>query len=55
VRAVYQKLYKPGHVFGWREVAALCDRDRSLSSLNAGIERNAGYRRSLERDAEVRS
>jgi 3-deoxy-manno-octulosonate cytidylyltransferase (CMP-KDO synthetase) len=37
------------------EVAALCDRDRTVSSLNAGIERNAGYRRSLERDAEVRS
>jgi spore coat polysaccharide biosynthesis protein SpsF (cytidylyltransferase family) len=55
VRGVYAQLYRPGGVFRWQEVAALCDRDATLAALNRGIERNAGYRRSLERDAEVRS
>jgi spore coat polysaccharide biosynthesis protein SpsF (cytidylyltransferase family) len=55
VRAVYERLYRPGHVFGWREVAALCAREPALATLNADIERNAGYRRSLERDVEVQS
>lgn len=50
VRAVYARLYAPGSVFGWREVVALLRREPALSVLNAGIERNAGYRRSLERD-----
>jgi spore coat polysaccharide biosynthesis protein SpsF len=52
VRAVYDRLHRPGHVFGWRDVAALVDREPALMALNAGIERNAGYRRSLERDRE---
>ncbi len=51
VRAVYARLHRPGHVFGWREVVALCAREPGLAALNAGIERNAGYRRSLEQDA----
>jgi spore coat polysaccharide biosynthesis protein SpsF len=55
VRAVYERLYRPGEIFGWREVVALCEREPELATLNAGIERNAGYRRSLARDAEVQS
>jgi spore coat polysaccharide biosynthesis protein SpsF len=51
VRGVYARLYQPGHVFGWREVAALCRREPMLAALNTGIERNAGYRRSLAEDA----
>ena len=51
VRAVYARLYVPGHLFGWREVVALLEREPALACLNQGIERNAGYRRSLEREA----
>jgi spore coat polysaccharide biosynthesis protein SpsF len=51
VRAVYARLHRPGRVFGWREVVALCGREPGLARLNADIERNAGYRRSLEADA----
>jgi len=50
VRAVYARLHRPGHVFGWREVLALLAREPALLRLNAGIERNAGYRRSLAGD-----
>jgi spore coat polysaccharide biosynthesis protein SpsF (cytidylyltransferase family) len=50
VRAVYRRLYRPGRLFGWREVEALLAREPGLARLNAGIERNAGYRRSLARD-----
>jgi spore coat polysaccharide biosynthesis protein SpsF (cytidylyltransferase family) len=50
VREVYRRLYQPGRIFGWREIEALLAREPELGRLNAGIERNAGYRRSLERD-----
>jgi spore coat polysaccharide biosynthesis protein SpsF len=54
VRAVYARLYRPGQVFGWQEVEALLQREPDLARINAGIERNAGYRRSLERDKDKR-
>jgi len=41
----------PGRIFGWRDVVRLLQREPTLAALNRGIERNAGYRRSLERDA----
>jgi len=50
VRAVYARLWRPGRVFGWREVEALCRREPALAAMNAGIERNAGYRKSLAAD-----
>lgn len=51
VREVYRRLYRPGVVFGWLDVAALLVREPELAQLNDGIERNAGYRRSLAADA----
>jgi spore coat polysaccharide biosynthesis protein SpsF len=51
VRAIFSRLHRPGHVFGWREIAALVAREPALGRINAGIERGAGYRRSLEADA----
>jgi spore coat polysaccharide biosynthesis protein SpsF len=50
VRAVWTRLDRPGRVFGWRDVLALLAREPALLGLNAGIERNAGYRRSLAAD-----
>jgi spore coat polysaccharide biosynthesis protein SpsF (cytidylyltransferase family) len=50
VRAVYARLYRPGQIFGWQEVEALLQREPELARINGGIERNSGYRRSLERD-----
>jgi hypothetical protein len=50
VRAVYAKLYRPGHVFGWREIEELCQRQPVLAAMNAGIVRNAGYKKSLAAD-----
>jgi glutamate-1-semialdehyde aminotransferase/spore coat polysaccharide biosynthesis protein SpsF (cytidylyltransferase family) len=51
VRAVWARLHRPGTHFGWQEVEALLAREPALAALNAGIERNAGYRRSLEAEA----
>ena len=53
VRAVYARLYRPGHVFGWREIAALLAREPALVAINAGIDPDAGWRRSLEKDAAM--
>lgn len=53
VRAVYARLYAPGRVFGWAEIAALLASEPGLVALNASIERNAGYARSLAEDAVV--
>ncbi|MCW5893675.1 MAG: glycosyltransferase family protein [bacterium] len=53
VRAVYAHLYVPGRVFGWEAIAGLLAREPALAALNARIERNAGYQRSLAHDAVV--
>ena len=50
VRAVFARLHRPGVVFGWRDVATLLAREPALAAINGDIERNAGYRRSLEDD-----
>jgi spore coat polysaccharide biosynthesis protein SpsF (cytidylyltransferase family) len=50
VRAVYARLHRSGAAFGWSEIEALLGREPALAALNAGIERNAGYRASLARD-----
>jgi spore coat polysaccharide biosynthesis protein SpsF (cytidylyltransferase family) len=54
VRAVYARLWRPGYVFGWEEVEDLCRREPVLAAMNAGIVRNAGYRKSLAADASAR-
>lgn len=53
VRAIYERLYTPGRVFGWAEISDLLAREPALAALNANIERNAGYQRSLAADALV--
>lgn len=50
VRAVFAKLHSPERVFGWRDVVALLAAEPELTGLNAHIERNAGYRKSLAQD-----
>ncbi len=51
VRAIWARLYRPGEVFSWQAIEALLVREPALAAINAGIERNAGYRVSLARDA----
>ncbi len=53
VRAVFERLHRTDRVFGWREVADLLAREPELVALNGGIERNEGYRRSVEADGPV--
>ncbi len=50
VRAVFTRLHTPDRIFGWRDIVALLAAEPSLSGLNAHIERNAGYRKSLAQD-----
>jgi spore coat polysaccharide biosynthesis protein SpsF (cytidylyltransferase family) len=53
VRAVFARLHTPDRIFGWRDIVALLAAEPSLSGLNAHIERNAGYRKSLAQDGSV--
>lgn len=50
VCAVYEALYPENPAFGMQEVLALLERRPELRALNQGIERNAGYHKSLQRD-----
>jgi spore coat polysaccharide biosynthesis protein SpsF len=50
VRAIFARLHTPERVFGWRDIVALLAAEPELSGLNAHIERNAGYRKSLAQD-----
>lgn len=51
VRAVYERMRD--REFTWRDVLELVRAEPELGQVNAGIERNEGYRRSLERDTTV--
>jgi spore coat polysaccharide biosynthesis protein SpsF len=51
VRAVYGRLDAGGRVFGMDDVLALLRREPGLLHLNAGLDADEGYRRSLARDA----
>lgn len=46
---VYARLYR-GQVFGTREILDLLEKEPWLTSINAGIVRNAGYLASLQED-----
>jgi len=48
VRAVFREIGRP--MFGQRQLLELLDSRPELRRINAGIECNEGYRRSLERD-----
>jgi spore coat polysaccharide biosynthesis protein SpsF len=49
-RRVYARLYH-GQVFGMEEILALFGQDPSLAAINSGIQRNAGYAKSLSEDS----
>lgn len=51
VRAVYDALHPGDPAFGTEAVLALLDARPDIAALNAGQVRNAGYARSLARDA----
>jgi spore coat polysaccharide biosynthesis protein SpsF len=42
-RAIYERLYRPGEIFGFREVVSLIREDRELTDGRAGLARNAEY------------
>jgi hypothetical protein len=49
VREVYARLGSAE--FGWLDVLRICRSEPELAGLNAGIERNEGYQKSLREDA----
>lgn len=51
VHAVYRHLYREGAIFGLEEVLALLKAHPNLAQINAGVEINAGYKKSLREDA----
>lgn len=50
VSQVYEHLYRANPAFGLDDVLALLRRHPELATLNAAIERNEGYLRSLRKD-----
>lgn len=54
VRKIYERLGGvAGESFGMADVLRLLDREPELRGINAGIERNEGYTKSLRTDREV--
>ncbi len=52
VRRVYAALYPANPSFRLRDVVALLEREPGLASVNSGVERNEGYKRSLLQDRQ---
>ncbi|MBL8252295.1 MAG: glycosyltransferase family protein [Candidatus Competibacter sp.] len=50
VTRIYERLYSESRVFGMDDILALLESDPALAVINAGIERNAGLKKSLEKD-----
>ena len=46
-REVYKRLYCAGRVFLLKDILALLHKEPELSRINSGIERNAGYKKSI--------
>lgn len=49
-KAVYERLYMPERIFLKKDILALLDQEPELKKINAGIERCAGYKKSLEKE-----
>jgi spore coat polysaccharide biosynthesis protein SpsF len=44
---VYRRLYKPDRLFLMNDILSLLNQEPALSEINSGIERNAGYIKSM--------
>lgn len=53
VRAVYRQLYPAKPDFSTDDILGLLEGNPQLQSLNSSLERNAGFRKSLQDDARV--
>jgi len=49
-KAVYERLYVPGKTFLMRDILTLLNDRPELQKINAGIERSAGYKKSLREE-----
>lgn len=49
-RKVYERLYIDNRVFLMKDILVLVNSEPELSKINAGIERNAGYKKSLTKE-----
>ncbi len=52
-REVYARLYRPGQVFLMEDILRLLEAEPELARINAGIQRNEGYLKSLAQDAQT--
>ena len=50
IKEIYKELYEPGKVFVTNDVLSLLERSPQLFQINAGIPRDEGYRRAVERE-----
>lgn len=52
VTRIYERLYSENRVFGMDDILALLESDPALAVINAGIERNVGLKKSIEKDMQ---
>jgi spore coat polysaccharide biosynthesis protein SpsF len=53
VRAIYARLGGAGCLFTMEDVLGLLREDPALEAINAGVDRNEGYARSVRTDREL--
>ena len=49
-KAVYERLYVPGKTFLMRDILTILNDEPDLQKINTGIERSAGYKKSLKEE-----
>lgn len=49
-KAVYERLYVPGKIFRMRDILTILNNEPNLQKINIGIERSAGYKKSLREE-----
>lgn len=54
VREIFKRLYTKEKIFYMEDILTLLEEHPELQELNAGIQRNEGYLRSLKQDKKVR-
>lgn len=50
IKSVYENLYRPRDYIHWKDVLRLIEERPGLAEINRHVERNEGYKRSLEED-----
>lgn len=51
-RAIYKRLYRPNEIFLMKDILEVLAREPELKEINSGVERFAGYKKSMLKDLQ---